>query len=142
MGEDLARTVWTAGGWGRGAWPRGLFQHKEVTSDGGQSLLVTFFLHAQRSCALTPVLFGLFVSHSAPPLKLARDGVSHSLPMSPSVASQQKDPRLCWLRPPACLVWERAWALRLRNLGSRPPPRPPILPSSHPPSVCEFQPLR
>lgn len=29
---------------------------------------------------------------------LARDRVLHSLPMSPSVASQQKDPRLCWLR--------------------------------------------
>lgn len=39
--------------------------------------------------SLTPV-------HTTP--NLARDKSLHSLPMSPSVASQQKDPRLCWLR--------------------------------------------
>lgn len=38
------------------------------------------------------------LSLRTPPKNLAHDGISHSLPMSPSVASQQKDPRLCWLR--------------------------------------------
>lgn len=43
-------------------------------------------------CPLQTVCLSL---HTPP--NLAHDRVLHSLPMSPSVASQQKDPRLCWL---------------------------------------------
>lgn len=114
MGEDLACTGY------RGVWQGGLFQHKEVASDGSQSLLVKVLKHAHAafSCA-NPVLFKQFVS---PSTLLQTWPVTEPYIPFPWV--------LVWLvsrRTPdcagcdaACLVWERAWALRLSNLGLPP----------------------
>lgn len=89
----------------RGVWRGSLFQHKEVTSDGSQSLLVKVFKHThthmQHSHVLTPSSSNVrLLLHT--PSNLAPHSILHSLPMSPSVASQQKDPRLRW--PCCCLT--------------------------------------
>lgn len=74
--------------------------------------------HMQHSHVLTPSSSNVrLLLHT--PSNLAPDSILHSLPMSPSVASQQKDPD-CAGSVASLLVWECAEALRLSNLGLPP----------------------
>lgn len=120
MGEDLACTRIAR------VWQGGLFQHKEVTSDGSQSLLVKVFIHSHTH---THTHAAFSYANSV----LFKQLVSHSTLLQTWPAKEPYIPFpwvLVWLvsrRTPdcagctaACLVWERAWALRFSNLGLPP----------------------
>lgn len=116
MKKDLACTGIAQGV----AWRR--VQQKKATTDGSQSLLVKVFkhthAHAAFSCAY-PVLFKRSVSHSTLLQTWPVTGPYIPFPWVLAWRVSRRTPD-CAGRVVACLVWERAWALHLSNLGLPP----------------------